>query len=153
MEIYSARINFRLSFARPPTNLPLHEIEISTASKVPSLRGFPLPFSPTIYSGNGTKDYHRSGPSLPLIFSSSFSFYLILFLLSRCILFTRNALGSRFFRVLVLRQKPDPVHGFFTCTNVSYLTYLRVEKIRGVEKTSYYYAQISHERGRGKNFA
>lgn len=120
----------------------------SAASKVPSSSPDfrpPLRQRFTAALARITTDQDRAHLSLlPLIFS----FYFILFLLSRCILF---AAGIHSSYTSSLETSVDPVHGFPRVRTFR-LTYLRVENIR-MEKTGYYYARVSYERGRGKNVA
>lgn len=104
------------------------------------------------------RQWHQGLPPIRTISPSHFFFFFFFFFYFISPLLSMHFIHAKCTRLAIFpsfssSSETRSCARFFTCTNVSYLTYLRVEKIRGVEKTSYYYAQISHERGRGKNFA
>lgn len=106
MEIYSnastARINFRLSFARPPTNLPLHDRDLARPPPKcpPLLRIFAL------LSANDLQRRWQGLPPIRIVPTSRSSLSFFLF-----ILFYSSSLGAFYSRpastqVILLRQKP-----------------------------------------------
>lgn len=153
MEIYSnastARINFRLSFARPPTNLPLHDRDLARPPpKCPPLLRIFAPLS----ANDLQRRWHQGLPPIRIVPTSrsSLSFFLfILFYSSSPAHFIRGRHPLDFSELYFFARNQ---RGSCARVRTFRLTYLRVENIR-MEKTGYYYARVSYERGRGKNFA
>lgn len=107
MEIYSnastARINFRLSFARPPTNLPLHDRDLARPPpKCPPLLRIFAPLS----ANDLQRRWHQGLPPIRIVPTSRSSLSFFLF-----ILFYSSSPGAFYSRpastqVILLRQKP-----------------------------------------------
>lgn len=144
--IRTARINFRLSFARPPTNLPLHEIEISLGRLQSIQSSSLLAFrSTTIYSGVGTKDYHRSG-SCPSLAPPSHFFSFSPFILSRFpspgAFYSRSKCATLNFPSSSPETSVDSVHGFPRSTNASFHLLACAKRLRnsGRRRDGFYVA-------------
>lgn len=133
MEIYSnastARINFRLSFARPPTNLPLHDRDLARPPpKCPPLLRIFAPLS----ANDLQRRWHQGLPPIRIVPTSrsSLSFFLfILFYSSSPGAFYSRPASTRLFRVILLRQKPAWI--LCTCTNVSFDLFARGKHSNG----------------------